>query len=336
MRTILMDRIKRQGRVPFAEFMELALYHPEYGYYNTPREKIGREGDYYTSPSVHPVFGGLIACQINQMWEVLGRPSPFFIIEGGPGKGFLCLDIVNRARGFFPLFFENIRYVLSDQSPRMIARQKTLLKDLASSVPIEWLDPQNLLKQEEKFIGCFLSNELIDSLPVHVVQQDGGRLREVFLALKGDSLLEILDAPSSPSLAAYLESYGCPLEEGQRAEIHLKALDWLEKVNRILKRGFILTIDYGFEGPELYAPSRFGGTLLSYFRHTASSNLYERIGSQDITAHVNFTALIRKGEEMGLKKLGFTEQYKFLLALGLLREIEEHEKNRAFIRPPNS
>ena len=330
MRAVLVDRIRRQGRISFADFMELVLYHPQLGYYNTAEEKIGPSGDYYTSPSVHPIFGGLIACQLNQMWEILGSPSPFFIIEGGAGKGLLCLDILNRAEESFPLFFENSRYILSDQSPWMTAKQKTLLKDFAASAKVQWMSLQDLLGQPEKWIGCFLSNELIDSLPVHRVQQQGGRLREVFLSRKGSSFSETLDEPSSPALAAYLQSYGCPLQEGQRAEINLQALNLLEDVYRFLDRGFAFTIDYGFEARELYDPSRPDGTLLSYFRHTASSDLYKRIGFQDITAHVNFTALMRKGEEMGLKNLGFTEQYKFLLALGLLKEMEEYEKKSPF------
>jgi len=326
LRAILVDRIQRQGRISFAEFMDLVLYHPEHGYYNSFKEKIGPEGDYYTSPSVHPIFGSLIARQLSQMWEILGCPSPFFIIEGGAGKGLLCLDILNHARDFSPVFFENIRYILSDQSSMMEEKQKSLFQDSPFIDRIQWVNARDLFREGRKFIGCFLSNELVDSFPVHIIQLQERKLAEVLVAVKDQSFVEFLDTPSSPSIAAYLDSYGYPLQKNQRAEINLQALTWLGKVNQILERGFILTIDYGFEARELYDPSRRDGTLLSYFRHTTSTDFYERIGYQDITAHVNFTALIQKGEQIGLKKIGFTEQYKFLVSLGLLQMMEDYEK----------
>jgi SAM-dependent MidA family methyltransferase len=325
LRTILVDRIQRQGRISFAEFMDLVLYHPDQGYYNSLKEKIGAKGDFYTSRCVHPVFGGLIARQLCQMWEVLGCPSPFFIIEGGAGKGLLCLDILNYTRDFFSVFFENIRYILSDQSSWMEQKQKSLLKDSPLVEKVQWVGAEDLFHQGEKFTGCFLSNELVDSFPVHIVQQKEGRLWEVFVVLKGQSFSEFLDTPSLPSIPVYLDLYGCPLQEDQRAEINLQGLAWLEQVSQILERGFILTIDYGFEAQELYDPARMDGTLLSYFRHATSTNFYERIGHQDITAHVNFTALIRKGAQIGFRKIGFTEQHKFLVSLGLLQMMEDYE-----------
>ena len=332
LRALLVERIQKHGRISFAEFMDLVLYHPVHGYYNSRREKIGTEGDYYTSPCVHPIFGHLIACQLQQMWEVLGCPSPFFVIEGGAGKGFLCWDILTHSRDFFPLFFDHIRYILSDQSSGMEEKQKTLFKDSPLLNKIQWLKGRRLFREGNKYIGCFLSNELIDSFPVHVVQQQEGRLAEIFIALENQAFRELLDAPSSPFLAAYLDSYGSPLDDHQRGEINLQALTWLEGVNQILEKGFLLTIDYGFEARELYDPSRGNGTLLAYFRHSTSTDFYSRIGYQDITAHVNFTALIRRGEEIGIKKIGFTEQYKFLLGLGLLHKIEEYE-NESTARP---
>ncbi len=329
LRDILLARIRRRGRITFAEFMDLVLYHPLQGYYNSAREIIGPEGDYYTSPGVHPVFGKLLARQIAQMWEILGRPSPFFLIELGAGKGLLCSDILNHCRDFFPEFFKNLRYVVGDRSPAMRKKQEALLSGFLPRV--DWIDTHDLWETGERFTGCILSNELLDSFPVHIIQQAGGNLQEVYVTVRGDSLAETLSAPSSPAFGEYLRLYGGPLEDGQRVEINFQALIWLEKVNRILKRGFVLTIDYGFEAEDLYAPSRRDGTLLAYFRHAVSSDPYRRLGSQDLTAHVNFTALIRRGEELGLKKIGFTDQYKFLLALGLLREMEEFEKKSGLL-----
>ena len=331
LRAILTEAIQRGGRISFAEFMQSVLYHPLQGYYNSGREIIGPEGDYFTNPSIHPVFGKLLARQMNQMWEILGRPSPFFVVEMGAGKGLLCADILSQAREFFPAFFESLRYLLDDQSPAMREKQKALLNAFLPHV--SWAGGEDSLAAERHYTGCLLSNELIDSFPVHLVQQSGGKLQEVFVALRGDSFCETLDDPSSPDLADYLEHYGLPLADGQRAEINLQALAWLEQANRVLERGFILTIDYGFEAADLYSPFRRDGTLLAYFRHTTSSNPYRRLGFQDLTAHVNFTALIRRGEELGLKKIGFADQYKFLLALGLLREMEDFEKKSELYSP---
>jgi len=182
-------------------------------------------------------------------------------------------------------------------------------------------------------IGCLFSNELVDSFPVHLVYQKDGEIKEVFVGHDGEDFKEILGIPSTPSLMEYLQNYALPLTEGQRAEVNLNALSWLTEVSQILKKGFLLTIDYGYEAEELYHPARREGTLLCYYQHTTSSNPYERIGYQDITAHVNFTALIKKGAALGFKKNGLVEQYKFLIALGLLRDLESLEINRYQFSP---
>jgi SAM-dependent MidA family methyltransferase len=331
LRALLGEAIRKEGRISFAQFMQLVLYHPLHGYYNSGREIIGPEGDYFTSPGVHPVFGKLLARQLNQMWEILGRPSPFLLIEMGAGKGLLCADILSQSRDLFPEFFDNLRYLLDDQSSVMREKQKALL---AGFLPrVAWTVGEDLFEDEKGCTGCVLSNELIDSFPVHLVQQSGGKLQEVFVTLQGGSLGETLSDPSSPALSEYLDRYGTPLAEGQRVEINLQALAWLEKASRALERGFILTIDYGFEAEALYAPSRREGTLLAYYRHGAFPDPYRRLGFQDLTAHVNFSALIRKGGELGLEKIGFTDQYKFLLALGLLQEMEDFEKKSALYPP---
>jgi SAM-dependent MidA family methyltransferase len=332
LRAVLKERILAKGPLPFTEFMDLVLYHPRHGYYNSGKEIIGPEGDYFTSPGVHPVFGKLLARQLNQMWEALGRPSPFYIVEMGAGKGILCADILTHARDFLPRFFENLRYLLHDLSPAMRDRQKALL---AGFLPrVSWATAEDFPAAQEAYTGCVLSNELIDAFPVHVVRQSGQRLQEVFVTLRGDTFGEICGDPSTPALGEYLKCYGAPLAEGQRAEINLKALTWLAQANRILERGFILTIDYGFEAEVLYAPYRREGTLLAYHRHGAFSDPYRRLGFQDLTAQVNFTALIRRGEELGLRTFGFTEQHKFLLALGLLQEMEDFEKKTGLYSAP--
>ena len=305
--------------------MELALYHPQYGYYHSSRQKIGPAGDYYTSPNVHPVFGHLIARQLHQMWEALDRPSPFIITEMGAGKGLLCSDILHYCQGHLPDFYENLLYILAERSPSFLKEQESLLAPFLRAQKVDWMAPEILFRGEKPFTGCLLSNELVDSFPVHLVCQGKGGIQEIFITHDGNAFQETLDFPSTPLLQDYFRSYAGPLEEGQRAEANLKALEWIESVSQTLQRGFVLTIDYGYEAKELYHPARRQGTLLCYFRHTTSSNPYERIGCQDITAHVNFSALRKKGETVGLRPLGCREQYKFLAALGLLTDLENEE-----------
>lgn len=324
---ILRDRIRERGKIPFAEFMDLVLYHPREGYYFAPRERIGPEGDYYTSPHIHPAFGQLLARQFYQMWKILGRPSPFTLVEWGAGKGLLCSDILTYCRSQFPDFFRDLFYVLGEVSPPSAERKKSLISSFRGEGKIQWKDPETLLNGGETFTGCIFSNELIDAFPVHLVQRTGGKLREIYVGCRDQSFEEILGAPSTSALEEYFSLYGAPLEEGQRGEANLRALDWVEGVNRALRQGFVLTIDYGYEAAELYHPDRRDGTLLCYFRHTTSSNPFERIGFQDMTAHVNFTALMEKGEALGLKKAGYAEQFRFLVSLGLLQDLETLEKD---------
>jgi SAM-dependent MidA family methyltransferase len=324
---IILKRIRARGPIPFAEFMDLVLYHPREGYYNSPREKIGPEGDFYTSPNIHPVFGHLIARQLEQMWDILGHPSPFNIVEMGAGKGLLCFDILGYCRDHLPRFYEDVLYILSEKSALHEEKQRGLLAGFFAQGKARWVSPEGLFSNEKSYTGCFLSNELIDSFPVHLVHQEGGQIHEIYVVDQDNSLAEILGPPSTPLLEAYLKMYGSPFQEGQRGEVNLQALEWVEGVSRNLRRGFVLTIDYGYEARELYHPGRRLGTLLCYFRHTTSPNPYRRVGYQDITSHVNFTALVRKGETVGLQKAGYTEQYKFLAALGLLADLESLERS---------
>ena len=180
---------------------------------------------------------------------------------------------------------------------------------------------------KDLFEGCFLSNELVDAFPVHRVMLQQGSLKELYVAQRNGRFEEQWEEPSDPRIKTYFERMGVSLEEGQQAEVNLEALDWITRVGQCLKRGFVLTIDYGYPAEELYAPFRQDGTLRCFHQHQISDNPYERWGEQDITAHVNFTALIRKGEEVGLKLTGFVPQYRFLLGLGFLGEMETLERN---------
>lgn len=321
LRRFILSQIEKRGSIPFSQFMEWCLYHPEYGYYRLERASIGRDGDFYTSPCVHPLFGGLIARQLSQMSEHL-RGSTFDVTEMGGGRGFLCEDVLQWAKENASVFYQRLRYHLIETSPFFLKEQKERLVVYEKEGKLFWMDPEVFEKGKNLMEGCFLSNELVDAFPVHQVIFDHGNLKEIYVTQNQGRLNEQWGEPSDPRIASYFQSMGITLQEGQRAEVNLKALDWMEKVARRLKKGFVLTIDYGYLAKELYGPHRREGTLLCYTQHQTSENPYERLGEQDITSHVNFTSLIQKGEEAGLQFTGFVPQYQFLIALGLLQEME--------------
>jgi SAM-dependent MidA family methyltransferase len=317
----ILAQIDKAGPIPFSQFMEWCLYHPQYGYYQSEGTRTGRDGDYFTSPCVHPLFGGLVAKQLFQMSEQTGG-STFDVVEIGGGRGFLCEDVLRWTKKHFPSFYQRLRYHLLETAPSSIREQKERLGDFKNDGKIIWMTPEVFEEGENPIEGCVLSNELMDAFPVHQVIFDHGDLKEIYVTQDDGQLKEQWGGLSDPRIAPYFRSIEVTLQEGQRAEVNLKALDWMEKVARCLKRGFVLTIDYGYLSKELYAPHRKEGTLLCYYRHQTSENPYERLGEQDITSHVDFTSLIRKGEEAGLRFTGLVPQYQFLIALGLLQEME--------------
>ncbi len=322
LRDFILSRIREGEPVPFSRFMEWCLYHPDYGYYNSDRTRIGKEGDYYTAPSVHPMFGRLIAKQLAQMSGILGTDT-FTVVEMGAGRGFLCLDILGWAREKSPEFYGRLHYRLLDASRSHRKEQAERLAFYEREGKVSWGDEGELENGESRYDGCFLSNELVDAFPVHRVVVCGGKLREIYVGEGGGGFTELVGEPSRPEIAEYFARFGVVLEEGQHAEINLRACRWIGTVGRCLRRGFVVTIDYGDIARELYASRRRNGTLMCYFRHQASENPYERIGGQDMTSHVNFSALIREGEAAGLAFTGLVPQYRFLIAMGLLAKMEE-------------
>lgn len=309
-------RIEAEGRITFEQFMAMALYHPRHGYYNSPGEKMGRQGDYLTSPEVHPIFGQLIARQLHEMWERMGRPPAFDVLEQGAGNGLLCRDVLRWAQRQAPDFLEALRYRLRETSDELVRRQRRNVELLGTAAAdrVRWEEAAAPLGPVE---GCVLSNELVDSFPVHRVLMENGELREIYVAWKDGRFQEEIGDPSSPALAAHFEALGVWPGEGCRAEVNLAAIEWMGQVGRALRRGFVMTFDYGYEAEELYAPWRRDGTLLCFYRHTAGGDPYARIGRQDMTSHVDFTTLVRTGKTHGLNLLGITTQERFLTALGI-------------------
>ncbi len=309
---LLRRRIDAEGAIAFHDFMETVLYHPRLGYYAT-REPMGRQGDYLTSPEVHPVFGALVGKQISQFWELLGRPTRFDLVEQGAGTGLLARDILRWAARRTPEFFEAMRYRIVEISPTLRRRQEETLCALPDHAGrVEWLE-----ELPEEIEGCLLSNELLDSFPVHRIVHQDAQLLEVYVSCRDGRFEELSGLASSDRIAEYFADLGFWPGEGCTAEVNLHAVDWMAAAADRLRRGFVLTFDYGYPAEELYAPWRRDGTLLCFHRHNPSDNAYARIGKQDITAHVDFTTLMRAGEAHGLEMAGFTTQARFLANLGI-------------------
>ena len=304
---IIRRRIRDRGRITFAEFMELALYGP--GGYYTSRTPIGRKGDYYTSPLVHPLFGALLALQLEQLWRLLDAPSRFVVVEPGAGDGRLALDVLAYARRLDAAFACALEYVAIDRPGGPAAG---FLGGPGSGV--SWLRGECTPLRD--LTGCVLSNELVDSLPVHRVAMTGGRLRELYVTLADGSLAEEAGEPSTPEIAELLGSQGVRLEEGWQAEVGLGARRWMEGVAASLRRGYVLTIDYGDPAEGLYTEARKAGTVMSYYQHTPQADVLARVGLQDMTAHVNFTMLVQAGRKRGLEPVALMDQRSFLRNLG--------------------
>ncbi|HLI68618.1 MAG TPA: SAM-dependent methyltransferase [Ktedonobacteraceae bacterium] len=301
---LIAERIQREGPLTFAEYMRMALYEPGYGYYVTGPVKMGWEGDYFTSTDVSALFAGCLGHQLEQFWEKLKRPAPFFVLEQGAGRGDLAAGVRAWATDEAVDFARALVYLATDIS----AGQDSLL-------------PADLPR-----VHVLLSNELIDALPVHVVEVREGHLYEVYVDWRGGHLNELLAEPSSPEVAAYLDKARIPwrtFPAGWRAEINLEVSRWLEQaINLLLPHGFILTIDYGEKARQLYTRDRRRGTLLCYYRHSTNEHPLLRPGEQDITAHVDFSALIEKGRALGLRLHKYTTQRQWLHDCGLLTALE--------------
>jgi SAM-dependent MidA family methyltransferase len=319
LRDVIVARIGERGRITFAEFMAACLYEPGLGYYTSPGRKVGAEGDFYTSSNVHQVFGRLIARELRSMWQNMGEPDRFEIIEAGAGSGRLACDVLDTLAEIDRRFYDAVTFRLIEAEPTLADRQRELLA--AHAAKLAWSGPDELVGGEISFSGCLYSNELIDSFPVHLVEMTGDGLREVYVTASGDELGETHAEPSTPELGDYLRRLGITLSVGQRAEINLAARTWLKSAASALTRGFVLTIDYGYTAEELYAPHRKNGTLLCYSRHTTGEDPYVRLGQQDVTSHVDFTTLIEDGEKLDLTMVWFGEQYRFLMGAGIVEEL---------------
>ncbi len=303
------EEIRGRGRIPFSRYMELCLYNPAEGYYSRPEEKFGKAGDFYTSSDVHAVFGRLLARQFDEMWRGLDSPPRLAIVEPGPGRGLFARDVLDWSAKTFPQLFSAMRYVLVERSPALRARlAETLKEHIHRGKASVTKDLQGCVGENEPAI--VFANEFFDALPVEVLTA-GGALR---IGAQDGRFVESLAPPSACELD-FLERFSVRPEGGERLEVPLAAQDWMARIAGSMARGFLIVIDYGYTREEQLA-GRHRGTLLTYRRHTVGDDPYAAPGEQDITAHVNFTALRAAGEAAGLDFLALLTQSQFLIGIG--------------------
>lgn len=305
----IIEQITQNGPIPFDRFMEMALYEPGLGYYASESTEIGKKGDFYTSQHVHSIFGMMIGRQSEEMWEMIGKPDVFYIIEPGAGAAYLCRDVLDYLKG--RNLIDYFTYIILENNAHMKKRQQHLLKVYSDKV--RWVSS---LKEIGSVKGCVFSNELLDAFPVKIIEHID-KLQEVYVTCDKKEIIEKSDRLSTEKISEYFNDFGIKLPRNYRAEVNLRIRDWLLEVSNFLSEGFVLTIDYGYPAQDYYSEERNRGTLLCYYKHQYNENPYQFIGEQDITAHVNFSSVKKWGEECGFKTIGFCQQGVFLVSLGI-------------------
>jgi SAM-dependent MidA family methyltransferase len=317
----LVERIRAEieatGPLTFARFMELALADSEHGYYAMADDRPTRAGDFLTAPELHPIFGAVLARSLDEQWRALGRPGRFLIREYGAGTGALAEAILRGLAADRSELLEAVGYEAVELHEARVDRIQERLAGagFASALAAPPADPASADPPPD---GAILANEFLDALPVHRVVQRGHRLLERHVAGSPEHAgFEDIEAePSSPAIAARLAADGIDLGDGQSAEIRLATDDWVVEMSTGIGRGFATILDYGAPATELYGPTRRDGTLRAYSGQRAHADPYVAIGRQDLTAHVDFSAVERAAAALGWRSLGLTTQAEFLVGSG--------------------
>jgi SAM-dependent MidA family methyltransferase len=340
--------IRQRGPIPFSRYMQICLYDPSHGYYSGNAEQFGKAGDFYTSSDVHAVFGRLLARQFDQMWQALDRPPEIEILELGPGRGLFARDVLDWSNKKFPDFFAALTYTLQETSPALQARLREVLCEhitsakavvSAEGVRSDAPAPEGRANLAQRFsAGCqaqndqvpegrptgprrtlapeipliVFANEFFDALPVEILSAQG----KLHIALENNRLCETWLPPLAEELE-FLDRYGVHPESGERIEVPTLAQNWIQQIAHSIARGslLVMVIDYGYTRNQQLA-GRFRGTLMAYRQHSASSDPYQAPGEQDLTAHVNFTALVTACEQAGMRCEKLLTQSQFLMGIG--------------------
>jgi SAM-dependent MidA family methyltransferase len=305
LREKILAEIRARGPLPFSRYMDLCLHDPELGYYSRHAGQFGKAGDFYTASDVHAVFGRLLARQFEEMWRALGSPAQIEILELGPGRGLFAQDVLAWSQKKFPAFFAALHYSLLEQSPALQERLRQTLGEHLASGKASFAD----LHPRPAPLIVF-ANEFFDAFPVDVLSTEG----KLCVGEEEGKFVESWTAASAEELE-YLDRYGIHPEGKQRVEVCLSAQRTMSQIVAAIPSGFLVAIDYGYTRAEQLA-GRYLDTLVTYRRHSAGTNPYEAPGEQDITAHVNFTALTAAAESAGMQMQKLLTQSQFLMGIG--------------------
>jgi SAM-dependent MidA family methyltransferase len=286
----------KNQKITFERFMDFCLYDPGQGYYTTQETIFGPQGDYYTSPSTHPLFAHSLVSAFVHYFELLARPRPFHLVELGVGEGFLGRDILGRLKDRYPEIFDAVEYV-----------------------PVEVG-----VDLPERIQGIVFSNELFDALPVHRVRVRGSEVQEIYVSV-GDEISEVEGKITDPRILEYMTTGFKEWREGWEYEVNLRMVEMLKDLDRRIDSGVVLTVDYGYDWGEYDSRDRPHGTLLCYHRHEVISDPYLNLCRQDITSHVNFEVMEQTGSQLGWKSEPLKTQRRFLLDWGLEERLMEEE-----------
>ncbi len=320
---VILTEIQKKGALTIAEYMALALYHPQHGYYASASRRTGRGGDFYTSVDVSSLFGRTLAVQVAECWEMMGHPAAFDVVEAGAANGQLARDLLDGLLQDAPECLDAVRLHLAEASPAARAAQPATLGPHAARLVT------SAASLPERIEGVVVANELLDALPVHGVVMGNDGLHERFVAERDGRLVQRTGPVTTALLPDYFERLGIVLETGWQAEVNLSALAWVARAIDRLSRGFLIVIDYGHPASTLYDAAHTAGTLTTYAAHVAAPPDERDTppwlvdpGTRDITSHVDFTSVPRAVEERGGAVLGIVDQTYFLLALGLAARLE--------------
>ncbi len=303
---MIVERIRESGPLPFPVYMSLALYHPQFGYYSSGQPRTGFGGHFLTSPELDPAFGELWAGGFRQIWDALGSPDVFEIVEIGPGEGGFAKAVLSAAKDNFA---RAIKYRLVERSGAAQQRQR----DLLAGFDVVWASSLNDLPHIDQ--GVIVANEVLDNLPVHVVEQHAGQLQELHVGEKDGRLIPILRSPSSPELLHFLTRNEIRVPEGTRVEVSLAGESFVKQLTDLLSWGAIVLIDYGLEAADLARHPE--GTIVCYSDGGTDTNPLERPGSKDITAHANWTSVRGSMDSAGVEVAGPVSQRDVMICLGL-------------------
>lgn len=315
---LLKDKIQDKGPIPFQEFMQMALYHPHYGYYSGPLPKFGPEGDFITAPELSPIFAYALA---NQCAQILKNCPGGCILEFGAGSGKLCVDLLTRLADLKQL---PEKYYILELSPTLTLRQQQWVETHLPSLKdrVEWLKEW----PNEPISGVFIANEVLDAMPVHRFMRYQDTVYESFITVnEQDILAEIFKPCENSSLKTYVEGILPVTNQPYISEANLWIEGWLNSAKHCLNQGVLLILDYGFPKHEYYLPERNQGTLICHYQHRAHNDFLLNVGEQDITAHVDFTHVAEKASALGFEVSGYTSQASFLIANGLLETVHSDE-----------